>query len=95
MMNTTINFKGVEIDTNLSKFIKHMEMVVQYADELVSLSKSWDNLALLSHFGNSSTNINETKNNFSDLTTKLLNHLSNEVLEKTIREMRFKAQISI
>lgn len=95
MMNTTINFKGVEIDTNLSKFIKHMDMVVQYADELVSLSKSWDNLALLSHFGNSSTNINETKNNFSDLTTKLLNHLSHEVLEKTVREMKFKAQISI
>lgn len=95
MMNTTINFKGVEIDTNLSKFIKHMDLVVEYADELVSLSKSWDNLALLSHFGNSSTNINETKNNFSDLTTKLLNHLSNEVLEKTIREMKFKAQISV
>ena len=95
MMNTTINFKGVEIDTNLSKFIKHMDLVVEYADELVSLSKSWDNLALLSHFGNSSTNINETKNNFSELTTKLLNHLSNEVLEKTVREMKFKAQISI
>lgn len=95
MMNNTINFKGVEIDTNLSKFIKHMDMVGQYADELVSLSKSWDNLALLSHFGNSSTNIGETKNNFSDLTCKLLNHLSHEVLEKTVREMKFKAQISI
>jgi chemotaxis signal transduction protein/predicted nucleic-acid-binding Zn-ribbon protein len=69
--------------------------VDEYREELVSLSKSWDNLSLLSHFGNNSANINDTKNNFSKLTSKLLNHLSNELLEKTIRQMNFKAQISI
>lgn len=90
-----ISYKGVDIDEGLSKFIKHMDLFEEYREELISLSKSWDNLALLSHFGNSNTNINETKNNFSDLTSTLLNHLSYELLEKTIREMKFKAQISI
>ncbi|WP_419770207.1 MAG: chemotaxis protein CheW [Candidatus Marinarcus sp.] len=94
-MNNTIHYKGVDIDANIAKFIKHMDLVEEYREELVSLAKSWDNLALLSHFGNSSTNINETKNNFLDLTSTLLNHLSSEVLEKTTREMKFKAQISI
>lgn len=95
MMNNTINYKGVELKGNNAKYLKYMDMVDEYREELVSLSKSWDNLALLSHFGNSSTNINETKNNFSKLTSTLLNHLSSEVLDKTIREMKFKAQISI
>lgn len=95
MMNNTINYKGIELKTNSAKFLKHMDMVDEYREKLVSLSKSWDNLALLSHFGNNSTNINETKNNFSKLTSTLLNHLSHEVLEKTVREMKFKAQISI
>lgn len=80
---------------HMNKFIKHMELVQEYKHELLSLSKSWDNLALLSHFGNSNTNINDTKNSFTDLTHSLLHHLSYETLEKTVREMRFKAQISI
>lgn len=95
MDKNVISYKGVEINSTISKFVKHMELFEEYREELVSLSKSWDNLALLSHFGNNNTNINETKNNFSDLTSTLLNHLSQELLEKLVREMRFKAQISI
>lgn len=95
MKNQSINYKGVQVKQELVPYFKHMELVDEYREELVSLSKSWDNLSLLSHFGNNSTNINETKNNFSDLTSRLLNHLSNELLQKTIRQMKFKAQISI
>ena len=95
MNNQLINYKGIEVKAELLQYFKHMLLVDEYREELVSLSKSWDNLSLLSHFGNNSTNINETKNNFSKLTSKLLNHLSNELLEKTIRQMGFKSQISI
>jgi len=95
MNNQTINYKGIEVKPSLLQYLKHMDLVDEYREELVSLSKSWDNLSLLSHFGNNSTNINETKNNFSKLTSTLLNHLSNELLEKTIRQMKFKSQISI
>lgn len=95
MKNQVITYKGVDVNAELLQYFKHMELVDEYREELVSLSKSWDNLSLLSHFGNNTTNINETKNNFSNLTTKLLNHLSNELLHKTIRQMSFKAQISI
>ncbi|ADG92710.1 CheW protein [Arcobacter nitrofigilis DSM 7299] len=95
MNNQLINYKGIELKQDLLQYFKHMFLVEEYREELVSLSKSWDNLSLLSNFGNNSANINETKNNFSKLTSKLLNHLSNELLEKTIRQMKFKSQISI
>ncbi|MGB7401604.1 MAG: chemotaxis protein CheW [Arcobacter sp.] len=95
MNNQLINYKGIELKRELLQYFKHMFLVEEYREELVSLSKSWDNLSLLSNFGNNSANINETKNNFSKLTSKLLNHLSNELLEKTIRQMKFKSQISI
>tara|TARA_R110002033_G_scaffold137842_1_gene176922 strand:+ start:3013 stop:5571 length:2559 start_codon:yes stop_codon:yes gene_type:complete len=95
MNNQLINYKGIELKEDLLQYFKHMFLVEEYREELVSLSKSWDNLSLLSNFGNNSANINETKNNFSKLTSKLLNHLSNELLEKTIRQMKFKSQISI
>ncbi|RXJ78314.1 chemotaxis protein CheW, partial [Arcobacter sp. F2176] len=95
MNNQLINYKGIELKQELLQYFKHMFLVEEYREELVSLSKSWDNLSLLSNFGNNSANINETKNNFSKLTSKLLNHLSNELLEKTIRQMKFKSQISI
>jgi len=95
MNNQLISYKGIEVKAELLQYFKHMGLVDEYREELVSLSKSWDNLSLLSHFGNNSTNINETKNNFSQLTSKLLNHLSNELLEKTVRQIKFKSQISI
>ena len=95
MSNEFVTYKGVEVRSDMIDYFKKMEVVDEYRDELVSLSKSWDNLSLLSHFVNSSTNINETKNNFSNLTNNLLNHLSYELLQKTVRQMKFKAQISI
>ena len=91
----TITYKGVEVSSGILNYIKHMEIVEEYREDLVSLSKSWDNLSLLSHFTNNTTNIQETKKNFSSLTNTLLDHLSNELLQKTIRQMSFKAQISI
>jgi len=95
MTKNMISHGKMQDASNIGKFTKHMELVQEYKQELLSLSKSWDNLALLSHFGNSNTNINDTKNSFTDLTHTLLQHLSFETLEKTVREMRFKAQISI
>ncbi|XPV67980.1 MAG: hypothetical protein ACNI25_11770 [Halarcobacter sp.] len=95
MTKNMSNHSKMQSISYMNKFIKHMELVQEYKQELLSLSKSWDNLALLSHFGNSNTNINDTKNSFTDLTHSLLEHLSYETLEKTVREMKFKAQISI
>jgi hypothetical protein len=75
--------------------MKYMENVNEYADELTSLSKTWENLEFLSQFGNTKTNLSYTKSQFSALTSKLLGHLAQETLNKTARQMQMKSQVAI
>ncbi len=83
------------ITTELQLSIKYMENVNEYADELTSLSKTWENLEFLSQFGNTKTNLSYTKSQFSALTSKLLGHLAQETLNKTARQMQMKSQVAI
>ncbi|WP_200414427.1 chemotaxis protein CheW [Arcobacter sp. FWKO B] len=88
-------YKGIQIPTDLIPISKYMNKVNEYSQELVSLNKTWDNLEFLAQFGQTKTNLSETKSKFSTLTVKLLSHLCQETLNKTVREMGIKSQNTI
>ena len=75
--------------------IKYIEDIDKYREELGQLSSSWDILALLGKLGDINIDIGKTKENFVNLTSILLNHLSEEQIKKVRKEMTFKAQVSI
>ena len=90
-----INYKGININKNLYPIIKYIEDVDIYREELGQLSSSWDILALLGKLGDINIDIGKTKENFLNLTSTLLNRLSEEQIKKVSNEMNFKAQVSI
>ena len=90
-----INYKGINIKKDLYPIIKHIEDVDKYREELGRLSSAWDILALLGQLGDINIDIGRTKDNFLNLTSTLLNHLSEQQINKVRREMRFKAQVAI
>ena len=94
-MDTRISYKGVNISKKISPYIKYMESVEDYRENLQLLSKSWDNLTVMGQLGGSNIDMNSTKQSFSNLTEQLLNHLGFETLKKTSRQMNAKAQIAV
>jgi len=95
MLNDIVNYKGINVKRELYPIIKHIEDVDKYKDELGTLSSSWDMLALLGQLGDINIDIGKTKENFLNLTSTLLNHLSEEQIKKVTQEMKFKAQVAI
>ncbi|MFX4235723.1 chemotaxis protein CheW [Aliarcobacter butzleri] len=95
MLNETISYKGITIKRELYPIIKYIEDVDKYKDELGTLSSSWDMLALLGQLGDINIDIGKTKDNFLNLTSTLLNHLSFQQIKKVTQEMRFKSQVTI
>ncbi|MCT7626210.1 chemotaxis protein CheW [Aliarcobacter butzleri] len=95
MLNETISYKGITIKRELYPIIKYIEDVDKYKDELGTLSSSWDMLALLGQLGDINIDIGKTKENFLNLTSTLLNHLSFQQIKKVTQEMRFKSQVTI
>ncbi|MDY3201128.1 MAG: chemotaxis protein CheW [Arcobacter sp.] len=93
--NNIINYKGINIKADLYPIIKHIEDVDKYKDELGRLSSSWDMLALLGQLGDINIDIGKTKENFLNLTSTLLNHLSEQQVKRVAQEMKFKAQVAI
>ncbi|MEA2049622.1 MAG: hypothetical protein U9O56_02670 [Campylobacterota bacterium] len=94
-MNIKQNHKGVKIQKELFHFIKHMDSVENYREDLLELSGSWDNLTIMGQLGHTNIDMKSTKNSFGKLTEELLSHLAMETLKKTVREMTAKAQISV
>ena len=76
ILKDIINYKGINVKKDLYPIIKHIEDVDKYKDELETLSSSWDMLALLGQLGDINIDIGKTKDNFLNLTSTLLNHLS-------------------
>lgn len=76
VLKDIINYKGINVKKDLYPIIKHIEDVDKYKDELETLSSSWDMLALLGQLGDINIDIGKTKDNFLNLTSTLLNHLS-------------------
>ncbi|MCR8710469.1 chemotaxis protein CheW [Aliarcobacter butzleri] len=95
MLNETISYKGITIKRELYPIIKYIEDVDKYKDELGTLSSSWDMLALLGQLGDINIDIGKTKENFLNLISTLLNHLSFQQIKKVTQEMRFKSQVTI
>jgi len=95
MTNKFINFKGIKVKKELYPIIKHIEDVDKYREELGRLSSSWDSFALLGQLGDINIDIGKTKDNFVNLTSTLLNHLSEQTIKKVTQEMNFKSQVAI
>lgn len=95
MSKKFINYKGINVKKELYPIIKHIEDVDKYREELGRLSSSWDIFALLGQLGDINIDIGKTKENFLNLTSTLLNHLSEETIKKATAEMKFKSQVAI
>jgi chemotaxis signal transduction protein/predicted nucleic-acid-binding Zn-ribbon protein len=95
MSKNLVNYKGINVKKELYPIIKHIEDVDKYREELGRLSSSWDIFALLGQLGDINIDIGKTKENFLNLTSTLLNHLSEETIKKVTQEMNFKAQVAI
>ncbi|WP_258315711.1 cache domain-containing protein [Aliarcobacter cryaerophilus] len=95
MKEETINYKGINIKNELYPIIKYIEDVDKYKDELGTLNSSWDILSLLGQLGDINIDIGKTKENFLNLTSTLLNHLSIQQIKKVTQEMNFKSQVAI
>ncbi|AXH14584.1 chemotaxis protein CheW [Malaciobacter mytili LMG 24559] len=94
-MSELINYKGINVKKELYSIIKYIEDVDKYREELGRLSSSWDIFALLGQLGDINIDIGKTKENFLNLTSTLLNHLSEQTIKKVTQEMNFKAQVAI
>jgi chemotaxis signal transduction protein/predicted RNA binding protein with dsRBD fold (UPF0201 family) len=77
------------------ELVKYMENVSEFQNELDDISKTWDQLILLSQLGATGIDMSQTKMNFNDLTTELITHLSNETINKVKNEMQSKAQVAV
>ena len=88
-------YKGLKIFDNIAPYIKHMESVEDYRENLQLLEKSWDNLTIMGQLGGNNIDMNSTKKSFANLTEQLLNHLGIETIKKTSRQMQAKAQIAV
>jgi len=95
MINKIVNYKGINVKKELYPIIKHIEDVDKYREELGQLSSSWDIFALLGQLGDINVDIGKTKENFLNLTSTLLNHLSEQTIKKVTQEMQFKSQVTI
>jgi len=90
-----VNYKGINVKKEIYPIIKHIEDVEKYREELGRLSSSWDMFALLGQLGDINIDIGKTKDNFLNLTSTLLNHLSEQTIKKVTQEMKFKSQVAI
>ena len=95
MQYDNCKYKNITISKKLLPFIKYMDPVENNREILHDLSNNWNTLSLLSQLGDAGVNMSEIKNNFSSLSSELINHLALELLDKSINEMNFKAQVTI
>ena len=80
---------------NIQKVSKHMNNISEFKEKLTDISKTWDQLILLSQLGSIGIDMSQIKTNFNDLTEELTKHLGNESLNKITNEMQSKAQVAV
>ncbi|CAL94899.1 chemotaxis protein CheW [Azoarcus olearius] len=88
-------YKGIEIEPRLRPLIRHMAHVEEYREMLQRLQAVWDNLALLGQLSGIATDMNSTRQAFSDLTATLLDNLGMETRRKVVLEMKSRAQVAV
>ncbi len=74
---------------------KYMQNVTEFKTELNDISKTWDQLILLSQLGDTGIDMSQTKTNFNALTEELISHLADATLNKVINAMKSKAQVAV
>jgi hypothetical protein len=95
MDSLLVDYKNFQIAPRVAPLIKHMDPVEANREKLHDLSKNWDSLSLLSQLGDAGINMDEIKNNFTKLSSELINHLANELLNKKVSDMTSKAQVAV
>jgi len=78
-----------------NQLFKYMENANEFKKDLEDISKTWDQLILLSQLGSTGIDMSETRTNFTKLTEELISNLSDETIENVINEMDSKAQVTV
>lgn len=73
----------------------HMSGLSHYRDSISHLRTVWDNLSLLAQLSGTGTDMTETRTAFSQVTTDVLQNLSQETLNKTVTSLTAKAQVIV
>ena len=88
-------YKGFEVDDCLYAVIRHMSGVERYRDDLQKQQIAWDYLSVLGQLAKLDTELSQTRKQFTQLTGTLLNQLGLELLNKSVHQYAFKAQVAI
>jgi chemotaxis signal transduction protein len=88
-------YKDMTVPRALSDIIPHMKEVDSYREELTILGQAWDLLTILGRMSGGGTDMTSTREDFRDLTEKLIISLGNETLSKTIMDITSKAQVTV
>jgi hypothetical protein len=72
-----------------------MEPVEESREKLNDLAKNWDSLSLLSQLGDAGVDMSKIKNNFTTLSSELINYLGTELLRESVGEINSKAQVAV
>lgn len=88
-------YKGITIDDSLAGIIRHMQGVEEYREVLGNLQGAWDTLTLLGQLTGAAAEMSGTREAFQGLTGDLLNHLGRETRNKSVADLRARAQNAI
>ena len=72
-----------------------MKNVNDFKNDLDVISKTWEQLILLSQLGSTNIDISDTRTDFVNLTEELISNLTDETLDKVIHEMKAKSQVVV
>jgi chemotaxis signal transduction protein len=88
-------YKGITIDDDLASLMRHMQGVEEYREVLGKLQAAWDTLTLLGQLTGAAAEMSGTREAFQGLTGDLLNHLGRETRNKSVSDLRSRAQNAI
>ena len=94
-MTRQITYKDVQVPAALQGLINHMDDVETYREELRNLGSQWELLTILGQMSGTGMDMSETHQGFQRLTSELLGQLGLEILNKTVRELTGKAQVTV
>ncbi len=94
-MSAEVHYKDVVVPAVLDGLISHMDGVEGYREELRTLGGQWDLLTILGQMSGTGMDMSETRAGFQRLTSELLGQLGLEILNKTIRDLTGKAQVTV
>jgi hypothetical protein len=88
-------YKDMTVPSKLVDVIEHMKDVDSYREELTILGQAWDLLTILGRMSGGRTDMTSTREDFRQLTEKLITSLGHETLSKTVLDITAKAQVAV